>query len=48
MAPDRKADLADVILRAFVTGSVVTLSTACVAGADTSPSICHFFHNKLA
>ena len=33
MAPERKGDLAEVAMRAFVTGSMACFLTACVAGA---------------
>ncbi len=33
MAPDRKNDLAQIVIRAFVAGSVTSLLNACVAGA---------------
>ena len=33
MAPERKKDLAQVVMRAFISGCVVSLLNACMAGA---------------
>ena len=38
LAPDRKADFAAVVVRAFVSGSAACLLTACVAGSLYSPA----------
>ena len=32
MAPDRKSDLAQVVLRAMIAGNVACFMTACIAG----------------